>query len=65
MLYELATGELPVRGQENFGVLPAGLAPVVAKLMAPDAVSRYQTAGAVREALERCALSLGFIRPAL
>jgi eukaryotic-like serine/threonine-protein kinase len=55
-LYELATGELPVRGSENMAALPAGLGPVVAKLMAGDARLRYQTAGEAREAFQRCAL---------
>ncbi len=36
-LYELATGELPVRGSENFAALPAAIAPIIRKLIAPDA----------------------------
>lgn len=54
-LYELATGERPVRGTENFAALPAPLAPIVPKLLAADARMRYQTACEAREAFERCA----------
>lgn len=61
VLYELGTGELPVRGSENTAALPAGLGPIVARLMASDARMRYQTAGEAREAFQRCAVgaSLG------
>jgi serine/threonine protein kinase len=52
-LYELAAGALPVRGAENHAALPGGLAPVIAKLISPDARMRYQTAGEAREAFER------------
>jgi serine/threonine protein kinase len=55
VLYELATGELPVRGSVNTGALPAGLGPIVARLMAGDARMRYQTAREAREAFQRCA----------
>lgn len=54
-LYELATGKLPVRGSRNMALLPSGLSPIVAKLMARDAAARYQTAREAREALQRCA----------
>jgi len=54
-LYELATGELPVRGSRYPKPLPAGLGTIVQKLMAADARARYQTAREVREALEQCA----------
>jgi serine/threonine protein kinase len=36
VLYELATGKLPVRGAENIGALPAGLGAILIKLMARD-----------------------------
>jgi serine/threonine protein kinase len=52
-LYELATGHLPIRGAENIAALPAGLGPIVVKLMAADARMRYQTAREAREALQR------------
>lgn len=55
VLYELATGKLPVRGAENIGALPAGLAPILLKLMARDPRMRYQTAREAREAFQRCA----------
>jgi serine/threonine protein kinase len=64
VLYELATGQLPARGSLNLAALPAGLGPIVAKLMAPNAVMRYQTAGEAREALVRCAEQWGRIYPA-
>lgn len=54
VLYELATGDLPVHGAPH-RPLPAGLGPVVAKMMAIDPALRYQTAGEAREALQRCA----------
>jgi serine/threonine protein kinase len=54
-LYELATGDLPVRGSADTEALPAGLGPIVAKLMASDAHMRYQTAREAREALQLCA----------
>jgi serine/threonine protein kinase len=55
VLYELATGELPGRGSATIEALPAGLGPIVAKLMARDAQMRYQTAREAREAFQRCA----------
>ena len=55
VLYELATGELPVRGSENTGALPAGLGPVLSKLMAGNVRMRYQTTREAREAFQRCA----------
>ena len=55
VLYELATGKLPVRGAENIAAIPAGLAPILLKLMARDARMRYQTAREAREAFQRCA----------
>jgi serine/threonine-protein kinase len=55
VLHELATGELPVRGSKNPAALPAGLGPIIERLMASDASMRYQTAGEVREAFQRCA----------
>jgi len=57
-LYELGTGELPLRGSENFDALPAGFAPIVTKLMARDARMRYQTASEAREAFQQCARKL-------
>ena len=62
VLYELATGELPVRGSANTEALPAGLGPIVDKLMASDAHMRYQTAGEAREAFQRCA-GIGKVSP--
>ena len=53
VLYELATGELPVNGWKKYASLPAGLAPIIVKLMAADARERYQTAREAREALQR------------
>ena len=55
VLFELATGQLPGRGLATIEALPAGLGPIVAKLMASDARMRYQTAREAREALQRCA----------
>lgn len=54
VLYELATGELPVQGAAQ-KPLPAGMGPIVAKLIAVDRDRRYQTAGEAREAFQRCA----------
>ena len=51
-LYELATGKLPVRGAADTSNLPAGLAPIIARLMARDPKARYQTARQAREAFE-------------
>jgi serine/threonine protein kinase len=53
VLYELATGELPVHGGKQLP-LPAGMGPVVTKLMAVDANKRYQTAAEARAAFQRC-----------
>ncbi len=58
VLYELATGELPAGRPDVAGGLPAGLGPIVARLMARDARMRYQTAREAREALQGCAGSL-------
>jgi serine/threonine protein kinase len=44
VLYELATGELPL-----------GMSPIITKMMAVDPAQRYQTAREAREALETCA----------
>jgi serine/threonine protein kinase len=52
-LYELGTGELPVQGGKQ-AELPAGMGPIVAKLMAVDPAMRYQTAREAREAFESC-----------
>jgi serine/threonine protein kinase len=54
VLYELATGELPVQGGKQ-APLPAGMGPIVAKLMAVDPAMRYQTAREAREAFQRFA----------
>lgn len=51
-LYELATGALPIRGAENLRAIPEAMRPVLAKLMAPDARLRYQSAREARQALE-------------
>jgi eukaryotic-like serine/threonine-protein kinase len=53
-LFELATGDLPIRGAENLAALPSGLGPIVGRLMVADVGKRYQTAREVREDLERC-----------
>jgi len=53
VLHELATGKLPVRHSNQPLVLPGGLGPLVAKLMARDPRSRYQTAGEACEAFRR------------
>jgi eukaryotic-like serine/threonine-protein kinase len=50
-LFELATGRLPVRGALDTGVVPGGLGPVLAKLLAVDARQRYQTARELIDAL--------------
>jgi serine/threonine protein kinase len=55
VLYELATGLLPIRGLENSDALPEGLGSIVIKLMAPDPALRYQTAREAREAFQRYA----------
>jgi len=65
VLYELATGQLPVRGSQTIPALPAGLGPIVAKLMARDPRMRYQSAGETREALQRCANSMCSVRKAI
>ena len=54
VLYELATGELPVHGGK-LAPLPAGMGPIVAKMMAVDREMRYQTAREAREAFQRFA----------
>jgi len=64
VLYELATGRLPIRGAE-VEALPAGLGPILAKLMAPDASLRYQTAAEARRALRSAAASPELDRNAL
>ncbi|MDE3166241.1 MAG: serine/threonine protein kinase [Acidobacteriota bacterium] len=56
VIYELATGRLPVRGAADPSALPRGLGPVAVRLMAGDPRSRYQTAAETREALERLAV---------
>jgi serine/threonine protein kinase len=62
VLYELATGELPARGSPDIEALPAGLRPIVARLIASDARLRYQTAREAREAFQRCA-GIGPVSP--
>lgn len=62
VLYELATGQLPGRGSATIEALPAGLGPIVAKLMARDVHMRYQTAREAREAFQRCA-GIGPVSP--
>ena len=54
VLYELATGELPIHNGRQ-AELPLGMSPIVTKMMATDPALRYQTAGEVRQAFERCA----------
>jgi serine/threonine protein kinase len=54
VLHELATGELPIHDGKQ-AALPAGLSPIVAKLMAQDAGMRYQTAREARELFQGCA----------
>jgi serine/threonine protein kinase len=62
VLFELATGQLPGRGSATIEALPAGLGPIVAKLISRDAHLRYQTAPEAREALQRCA-GIGPVAP--
>jgi serine/threonine protein kinase len=62
VLFELATGQLPGRGSATIEALPAGLGPIVAKLISRDAHLRYQTAREAREALQRCA-GIGPVSP--
>jgi serine/threonine protein kinase len=52
VLYEMMTGTLPVSGAP-MALLPAGLDPVIARLIAPDRNARYRYAGEVREAFEK------------
>ncbi len=52
VMFELATGQLPVRSAINTEIVPGSLGPIVAKLMAPDARNRYQTASELREVLQ-------------
>jgi non-specific serine/threonine protein kinase len=54
VLYELATGELPVLNGRQ-AQLPLGMSPIITKMMATDPALRYQTAREAREALEQCA----------
>jgi non-specific serine/threonine protein kinase len=54
VLYELATGDLPVHNGKQ-AVLPMGMSPIVTKMMAVDPALRYQTAREARDAFERCA----------
>ena len=54
VLYELATGELPIHNGRQ-AELPLGMSPIITKMMAMDPALRYQTAREVREALEQCA----------
>ena len=53
VLYELATGRLPLQGGQQ-AEMPAGMGPIVAKLLRVDREERYQTARAAREAFEGC-----------
>jgi serine/threonine protein kinase len=62
VLYELATGQLPGRGSATIDALPAGLGPIVAKLISRHAHMRYQTAREAREALQRSA-GIGPVSP--
>ncbi|MEO8593262.1 MAG: serine/threonine-protein kinase [Candidatus Solibacter sp.] len=55
VMFELATGELPVRSAINTEIVPGHLGPIVAKLMAPDPAKRYQSAAELRHALEQLA----------
>ena len=51
VMFELATGKLPVRTAIKTELLPGSLGPIVAKLMAPDPRNRYQTARELRDTL--------------
>jgi non-specific serine/threonine protein kinase len=58
VLYELATGVLPVHGGKQ-AELPLGMGPIVAKLMEVDPAGRYQTAREAREAFQSCTAGRG------
>ena len=53
VLYELATGQLPVRSAINTANLPGRLGPILAKVMSREPERRYQTAAEFRHALEQ------------
>ena len=59
VMFELATGHLPVRSAIDTASVPGGLGFILAKLMAPDARNRYQTARELRQVLSFQLAALG------
>jgi serine/threonine protein kinase len=64
VLHELATGELPVHGAKP-AALPAGVGPVILKMIQLDRERRYPTAREAHEAFLRCAPGRAFEHRAL
>jgi serine/threonine protein kinase len=58
VLYEMSTGSLPVSGT-SMAPLPAGLGPVIGRLIAPDRDARYRDAAEARAALDNLRKAAG------